>query len=73
MGKKLQKYPKNGGLPQFETPKGVFLKNRALTLLYPYAALISCKKKLKKNYELSLRYSKTDQQTDGRITDKGDY
>ena len=42
-----------------------FLKNQALSLLYPYGALTSCKK-LEKTYELSLRYLKTDEHTDGR-------
>ena len=37
-------------------------KNGALPLLYPYGGLTSCKK-LEKNKEQSLRYLKTDQQT----------
>ena len=43
-----------------------FFLNRALSLLYPYGALSSCKK-LEKNNERSLRYLKTDHGlTDGR-------
>ena len=42
MDKKHQKYPKNGGFPPFVTPLD-FFKNRALSLLYPYGALTSCK------------------------------
>ena len=48
-------------------PPRFFFKNRALSLLYPYGALTSCKK-LEKSLERSLRYLKTD----GR-TDMGDY
>ena len=53
-----QKYPKNGRYPPFVTPK-IFLENLALSLLYPYGALSSCKKSEKTN-ERSLGYSKTD-------------
>ena len=57
------------------TPQDVFFKNRALSLLYPYGALASCKK-LEKSLERSLRYLETDgpmdQRTKGR-TDMGDY
>ena len=67
MDKKHQKCPKNGGFPPFVTPQDFFFKNRALSLLYPYGALTSCKK-WKKTNERSPRYLKTD----GR-TDKGDY
>ena len=49
-------------------PQDFFFKNRALSLLYPYGALTSCKK-LEKTNELSLRYLKTD----GRIDHRGDY
>ena len=52
-------------------PPGFFFKNRALSLLYPYGALTSCKK-LEKSLERSLRYSKTDGPTDQR-TNKVDY
>ena len=45
-----------------------FFKNRALSLLYPYGALTSCKK-LEETNEGSLRYLKTDGRTDG-LTDK---
>ena len=45
-------------------PPRFFFKNRALSLLYPYGALISCKK-LEKTNERSLRYLKTDTRTDG--------
>ena len=57
MDKKHQKCPQNGGFPPFATPE-IFFKNRALSLLYPYGVLISCKK-LEKTNERSLRYSKT--------------
>ena len=59
MDKKHQKYPKNGGFPPFATPQDFFFKNRALSLLYPYGALTSCKK-LEKPLEQSLRYLMTD-------------
>merc|ERR1719494_225858 len=58
-----KKHPKNGGFPPFVTPR-FFFKNRALSLLYPYGALTSCKK-LEKTNERSLRYLKTDTRTDG--------
>ena len=48
----------------FVTPKD-FFKNRALSLLYPNGALTSCKK-LEKDNERSLRYSKTDTHTHGQ-------
>ena len=55
MDKKHQKCPKNGGFPPFATPQDFFCKNRALSLLYPYGALTSCKKLEKtKKYELIL-------------------
>ena len=63
MDKKQQKCPKNKGLPLFVTPK-IFSKNRALTLLYPYGALTSCKK-LEKTNERSPEIFK-DGLTDGR-------
>ena len=69
MDKKHQKYPQNGCFPPFVTPK-IFFKNRALSLLYPYGALTSCKK-LEKTNEQSLEIFK-DGHTHGR-TDKGDY
>ena len=62
MDKKYQKCPQNGFFPPFATPK-IFFKNRALSLLYPYGVLTSCKK-LEKSLELSLRYLKTDERTD---------
>ena len=58
MDKKNQKYPQNGGFPQFMTPQDFLL-------LYPYGALTSCKK-LEKNNERPLRYLKTDGQMDTR-------
>ena len=64
MDKKHQKYPQNGGFPPFVTPN-IFFKNRALSLLYPYGALTSCRK-LEKTDEHSMRYLKTDQPTDQR-------
>ena len=54
-----------GGFPPFVTPQDFFSKNRALSLLYPYGALTSCKR-LGKNNEQSLRYLKTDGRTDRR-------
>ena len=60
-GQKTSKMPPNGGFPQYVIPK-TFFKNRALSLLYPYGALTSCKK-LEKTNERSLRYSKTDGHT----------
>ena len=50
-------------------PQRFFFKNRALSLLYPYGALTSCKQ-LEKTNERSLRYLKTN---GPRTTDKGDY
>ena len=38
-----QKYPQNGFSPICDPPS-FFFKNRALSLLYPYGALTSCKK-----------------------------
>ena len=66
MDKKHQKLPKNGGFPPFVTPK-IFFKNQALSLLYPYGALTSCKK-LEKANEQSLRYLKTDHRRTKAIT-----
>ena len=48
-------------------PPRFFFKNRALSLLYPYGALTSCKK-FEKNNEQSLRYLKTDH---GRTNGQG--
>ena len=67
MDKKHQKYPQNGFFPPFLTPQDFFFKNRALSLLYPYGALTSCKI-LEKTNEPSLRYLKTDQRTDHERT-----
>ena len=56
------------GFPQIVTLQDFFFNNRALSLLYPYGALTSCKK-LEKTNERSLRYLKTDygpRTTDGR-------
>ena len=64
MDKKCQKCSKNWGFPQ-----DFFFKIRALSLLYPYGTLTSCKK-LEKTNEWSLRYLKTDHgRMDGRTTD----
>ena len=81
MDKKHQKCPKNGSFPPFVTPQD-FFQNRALSLLYFYGALTSCKK-LEKTNERSLEISKDrhkdrhkDGQIDGRTdqrTDKGYY
>ena len=43
MHKKHEKCPQNVYFPQFVTPK-IFFKNRALSLLFDYEALSSCKK-----------------------------
>ena len=59
MDKKHQKCPQNGFFPLFATLQDFFFKNRALSLLYPYSALASCKK-LEKTNDRSLRYSQTD-------------
>ena len=66
----LEKSPKNT-IFQYLIPYNpglrIFFKNRALSLLYPYGALTSCKK-LEKSLEQSLRYLKTDY---GQTTDYG--
>ena len=69
-GQKTSKMPKKWGVPPICDPQDFLFKNQALSLLYPYGALTSCKK-LEKTNERSLRYSKTDhgltdQQTDQR-------
>ena len=61
MDKKHQKCPKNWVFPHL-WPQIFFFKNLALSLLYTYGALTSCKK-LEKNNERSPRYLKTDGQT----------
>ena len=63
MDKNIKNAPKMF-FPQFVTPE-TFFQNLALSLLYPYGALTSCKK-LEKNNEQSLRYLKTDH---GRTVD----
>ena len=63
--------PQKWGFSPICDPPRFFFKNRALSLLYPYGALTSCKK-LEKTNERSLRYLKTDGRTNGR-TDMGDY
>ena len=60
----LRTSPKLGFSP-ICNPYKFFFKNRALSFLYPYGALTSCKK-LEKTIERSLRYLKTDGHTDGR-------
>ena len=63
MDKKHQKCPKKMAVfPHLRPPK-IFIKNRALSLLYNYGALTSCKK-LEKNNERTLRYLKTETHTD---------
>jgi len=67
--------PQKWGFSPICDPPRFFFKNRALSLLYPYGALTSCKK-LEKSLERSLRYLKTDyglRTTDGLRTDMGDY
>ena len=63
--------PKMGFSPICDPPR-FFFRNRALSLLYPYGTLTSCKK-LGKSNEQSLRYLKTDGRTTDGPTDKGDY
>ena len=59
---KTSKMPLKWGFsPICDLPR-FFFKNRALSLLYPYGALTSCKK-LEKTNEHSLRYLKTDTRT----------
>ena len=65
MDKKPQKCPQNGVFPPFVTPQDFFFKNRALSLLYPYGALTSCKK-LEKTNEQFPRYLETDGRTNRR-------
>ena len=67
MDKKHQKHPQGGGFPLLVTPQD-FFRNQAVSLLYPYGALTSCKK-LEKNNKRSLRYSKTDRRTTDQRTD----
>ena len=61
MDKKIKITPKMGFFPYLWPPK-IFFKNRALSLLYPYGTLTSCKK-LDKTNERSLRYLKTNGRT----------
>ena len=51
-------------------PQRFFFKNWALSLLYPYGALTSCKI-LEKTNEQSLRYLKTDIRTDTHTHGQG--
>ena len=70
MVKKHQKCPLNGGFPLFVTSK-IFSKNRLshfCTLLVP----LPHAKKLEKTNRQSLRYLKTEQQTNQGLTDRGD-
>ena len=70
--KNIKNTPKMGFSPICDHQR-FFFKNQALSLLYPYGALTSCKK-LEKTNEPSLRYLKTDhRQTTDQRTDKGDY
>ena len=71
-GQKTSKMPQKWGFSPICDPPRFFFKNRALSLLYPYGALTSCKK-LEKSLERSLRYLKTDGRTNGPRTDMGDY
>ena len=55
-GKPLKRKKKeNEVFPHLRPPK-IFFKNQALSLLYPYGALSSCKTLEKTTSELSLRY-----------------
>ena len=67
--KNIKNTPKKVFFFPFVIPQDFFLKNQALSFLYPYGALTSCKK-LEKTNEQSLRYLKTDTRTH---TDKGHY
>ena len=67
-GQKTSKIPPNWVFSPICDPPRFFFKNRALSLLYPYGALTTCKK-LEKINGRSLRYSKTDGKTHGRTTD----
>ena len=69
-GQKTSKIPQKWGFSPICDPPRFFFKNRALSLLYPYGALTSCKK-LEKTNEQSLRYLKTDGHTDGRTDGQG--
>ena len=64
MDKKHQKCPKNGGFPPLVTPQDFFSKIGLCHFCTLMVALTSCKK-LENTNERSLRYVKTDQQTDG--------
>ena len=57
-----------GVLPHLRPPM-IFFKNWALSLLYHYGALTSCKK-LEKTNEQSLTYLKMDQQKDQRTDNR---
>ena len=70
MDKKHQKSPQKGFFPPFATPEDFFSKIGLCP--YPCGALTSCKK-LEKSLALSLRYFKTDRQTNGQTMDMGDY
>ena len=67
--KNIKNAPKRGVSPICD-PQRFFFKNWALSLLYPYGALTSCKK-LEKTNEQSLRYLKTDGHTHGRTHGQG--
>ena len=71
-GQKTSKMPQKWGFSPIYDPPRFFFKNRALSLLYPYGALTSCKK-LEKSLERSLRYLKTDThtRTDGHTHGQG--
>ena len=70
MDKNIKNAPKMGVSPICDHPKDFFFKNRALSLLYPYGALTSCKK-LEKSNERALRYLKTKTHTDKHIHGQG--
>ena len=69
MDKKPRKCPQNGGLPPFVTPQDFFFKTRALSLLYPYGALTSCKNYKKLMNGLWDIKRLTNGRTIGRTTD----
>ena len=68
-GQKTSKMPQKWVFFPICDPPRFFFKNWALSLLYPYGALTSCKK-LENTNEGSLRYLKTDRpRTNGWTTD----
>ena len=69
---KKSKIPPKWRFSPICVPPGFVIKNWALSLLYSYGALTSCKKLEKNNERSPLKHLKTDRKTDGQM-DKGDY